>query len=129
MPPLLALTQAWTAAEAAPQIGNVLRRATPTARHLGFGLVLPVLSACATEVAPPTPTPADASEPPVAIATETASWPPTAAPTRAGLHVNEAGGWSIVLPPGWEVEAQNGTGTSFTGPQVGEIAESLVFID
>ena len=50
---------------------------------------------------------------------------PSAEASPQAIHVNEANGWSIVVPPGWEVAANSVGDTALS--REGAIAEILVF--
>jgi len=89
------------------------------ARRLAFACLPLLLSACGSmDVSLPTASgqvqesatasaaSAPASSAPTAEAT-TASPAQTTAPSAPTVYVNETQGWSIVVPPGWEVEAQD----------------------
>jgi len=99
-----------------------LRSAIPIA----FASLPLVLSACGS-VDNPSPTasgpPADPSSSAITRASGSPSLGPTAEPSPQGTYVNEAYGWSIVVPDGWRLEANLEGNVMLSRPQV--IAEVL----
>ena len=104
-----------------------LRCASP----LAFACVL--LGGCAAVDPLPTPTPmtsvpaataGSSGDPAPTPSTSTAPAPtPTAEATAQPRFVSESEGWSITVPPGWEVVSPNGMFAAIAG---GAIAEVLV---
>ena len=104
-------------------------------RHLAFVGVAIVLAACGTPEVPspdtstaPAASASTRAEPSAVLSTPGASGTflatPTAAPSAEGqLYVNEAQGWSVLVPAGWEVV---GTDDSAGFAADGLIAEILV---
>ena len=95
-------------------------RARRSAIHLALACLALVLSACGTvdDVSPTGRAPASPH------ASAVASHVPTADASPQDVYVNQVHGWSIVVPPGWEV-MENGIGdTALTRDQV--IVEILV---
>jgi len=104
-------------------------------RHLAFLSLAIVFAACGgTDVPPPATstspaasgsTPPEQSAVPTTPQADESSVPTlTAAPSPEGeLYVNEAQGWSVTVPAGWEVV---GTGESAAFVKDGLIAEVLV---
>jgi hypothetical protein len=92
----------------------------------GTGLLLVALlvSACGTVNELPTQTPVDRTATPSTRESDPASLEPTAAPGIGELHVGPGQLWSIVVPPGWEVVAENAYATALSRGQA--IAEILV---
>ena len=96
-----------------------------SARRLGFACVSLLLCACGTADHSSLAATADASVAPTTQPSgAAASMTPMADPSVAGLHVSGTDGWSIVAPPGWEVVAQNDSGTALSRDDA--IAEVLV---
>lgn len=96
-------------------------------RRPGLACVALLLCACGTVEDSSSATSAGNSgspTPPATHASGASSLTPTSAPSTAVLHMNEAQGWSIVAPPGWEVVVQNESGTALTRDDA--IAEILV---
>ena len=91
-----------------------------------------LLSACAAMDSSPavmlsTPVPiatADLSEDPAPTASTRASSTPTPAATPQSIYVSESGGWSISVPPGWELTLSYGENISLS--RAGAIAEVMV---
>ena len=91
----------------------------PFARRLAIAIVPLVLAACgslerslparsADDLASPSAAAEQSAVPPTTGATEAPSLTATAAPSAGGqLYVNEAQGWSVVVPAGWELVAEN----------------------
>lgn len=105
-------------------MARALRASTP----LAFACVPLLLGACgAVDDASPTAsgTSADPSSAASTHASASQSLPPTTGASPRDVYVNEAGGWSIVVPPGWDVAANREGDTALTRDQV--IAEILVF--
>ena len=82
------------------------------------------LCACANADAVPTATSADATAPPSTRAREPATLAPSASRTVGDLYVSSSGLWSIVVPPGWKLEAELESAAAFTRGNT--IAEVLV---
>jgi hypothetical protein len=67
-------------------------------------------SRSASAAASVSPGAAETPASPTAAASDAASLAPSpTASVAAGLYVNEAGGWSIMLPAEWEVASENGS--------------------
>lgn len=90
---------------------------------LAFACVPLVLSACGT-VDDASPTASGTSADPTSAASTLPSLVPTAEASAQAVYLNEAQGWSIVVPPGWEVAVNRDTGTALTRDEA--IAEILV---
>lgn len=94
---------------------------------LAFACIPLVLSACGSvDDASPTAN-GPSADPSSAASTDASALPslvPTAEASAQAVYVNEARGWSIVVPPGWEVAANSVGDTALTRDQV--IAEILV---
>lgn len=88
-------------------------------------LVALLVSACATVDELPTQTPVDRTATPSTRESDPASLQPTAAPGIGELHVGLGQLWSIVVPPGWDVEMENESGTALIRDQA--LAEILLF--
>ena len=88
---------------------------------LAFAWIPLVLSACGSvDDASPIAT-GPSADPPSAASTDAsslASLVPTAEASAQAVYVNEAQGWSIVVPPGWEVAANSEGDTALTRDQV-----------
>ena len=104
------------------------------ARPLALACVSLLLSACTAMDSSPAATPnmpvpaatADASEDPAPTSRHASGGTaptPTADATAQARYVSEAGGWSIAVPPGWEVVFPEGM---FAASGGGAIAEVLV---
>ena len=94
---------------------------------LAFAWIPLVLSACGSvdDASPIATGPsADPSSAASTDASSLASLVPTAEASAQAVYVNEAQGWSIVVPPGWEVAANSEGDTALTRDQV--TAEILV---
>jgi len=94
---------------------------------LAFAWIPLVLSACGIvdDASPIANGPsADPSSAASTDASSLASLVPTAEASAQAVYVNEAQGWSIVVPPGWEVAANSEGDTALTRDQV--TAEILV---
>lgn len=105
-------------------MARALRALTP----LAFACVPLLLGACgAVDDASPiaSGTSADPSSAASTHASASQSLLPTTGASPRDVYVNEARGWSIVVPPGWEVVANREEGMALTRDQV--IAEILVF--
>lgn len=104
-----------------------MRRELRSVLPLALAWILLVLSACGS-VDDASPTASGPSADPSSAASTDASalrsLVPTAEASPQTVYVNEAGGWSIVVPPGWEVAANSVGHTALTRDQV--IAEILV---
>ena len=74
-----------------------------------------VLAACATVGESSTGASAGTSVPPSLQASRAASLAPTIDPRMPTVYVNEAQGWSIGMPTGWNVGAENPTGAVLSG--------------
>jgi hypothetical protein len=90
-------------------------------RALPVWVLALALAACAEDGATAEPS---STEPPSPLASASvaaspsppASLTPTAAPSMTTMvYVNEAQGWSIGLPDGWDVQAENATGAILAG--------------
>lgn len=108
MAPQGPLSQAWVSAEAR-------RRSSACARRLALACVPLVVSACATVGQPSTGASTAATVSPSLQASEPASQAPSTDLSLAMVYVNEAQGWSIGVPTGWSVVAQNATGAALSG--------------
>ena len=90
-------------------------------RPLAFAWLPLVLSACGIvdDASPIANGPsADPSSAASTDASSLASLVPTAEASAQAVYVNEAQGWSIVVPPGWEVAANSEGDTALTRDQV-----------
>ena len=88
---------------------------------LAFAWIPLVLSACGSvdDASPIATGPsADPSSAASTDASSLASLVPTAEASAQAVYVNEAQGWSIVVPPGWEVAANSEGDTALTRDQV-----------
>ena len=88
---------------------------------LAFAWIPLVLSACGSvdDASPIANGPsADPSSAASTDASSLASLVPTAEASAQAVYVNEAQGWSIVVPPGWEVAANSEGDTALTRDQV-----------
>lgn len=98
-----------------------------SARPLAFACVPLLLSACgAVDDSSPTAR-ATSIDPSLAASTHASASPslvPTADASPQRVHVSEAQGWSIVVPPGWEVAVETDSGTALIRDDA--IAEILV---
>lgn len=105
------------------------------ARPLALACVSLLLSACTAMDSSPAATPnmpvpaatADASEDPAPTSRHASGGTaptPTADATAQARYVSEAGGWSIAVPPGWELMSSYGEDIALT--RAGAIAEVLV---
>jgi len=94
---------------------------------LAFACIPLVLSACGSvDDASPIGN-RQSADPSSAASTDASALPslvPTAEASAQAVYVNEAQGWSIGVPPGWEVEANSVGDTALTRDQV--MAEILV---
>jgi hypothetical protein len=99
--------------------GAVLKSAREPAALVAF-----FLAACGTVEDPSPSASPQPSVAPTMTASQATSPTPTAAPSAREPYVHQAGGWSIVLPAGWEVVNENDTNAAFIDGNV--IAEVLV---
>lgn len=103
---------------------------------LAFACVSLLLSACAAMDSSPIPDPktpvraatADSSEDPAPTASRHARGAPTPTPapdaTAQPLYMSESGGWSIALPPGWELASSYDGNIALS--RAGAVAEVMV---
>ncbi len=79
------------------------------------GLIwLPLLLCACGTVQDPTPaaTSGETTAAPTTRASRAAAEPPSPGPSPGDRHENVAGGWSIVVPTGWEIVAETGDGNA-----------------
>ena len=104
-----------------------MRRELRSVLPLALAWILLVLSACGSvDDASPTVN-GPSADPSSGASTDASALPslvPTAEASAQAVYVNEARGWSIVVPPGWEVAANSVGDTAVFRDQV--IAEILV---